>query len=93
MEWQHSMGGTERMAPRGDSCISPGVCAGPSPPLLGAGKAEFAVGRKAVVWDGLIDLVGYILPSARCLPWVLWWLRVREIRVAQHLNPTASPHP
>lgn len=93
MEWQHSMGGTERMAPRGDSCISPGVCAGPSPPLLGAGKAEFAVGRKAVVWDGLLDLVGYILPSARCLPWVLWWLRVREIRVAQHLNPTASPHP
>lgn len=93
MEWQHSMGGTERMAPRGDSCISPGVCAGPSPLLLGAGKAVFAVGRKAVVWDGLIDLVGYILPSARCLPWVLWWLRVREIRVAQHLNPTASPHP
>lgn len=72
MEWQHSMGGTERMAPWGDSCISPGVCAGPSPLLLGAGKAEFAVGQKAVVWDGLIDLVGYILPSARCLPWVLW---------------------
>lgn len=60
---------------------------------MGSGKAESAVGRKAVVWDGLIDLVGYVLPPARCLPWVLWWLRVREIRVAQHLNPTASPHP
>lgn len=92
MEWQHPMGGTERVALWGDSCISPGGCTGPSPLLLGAGKAEFAVGRKTVVWDRFIDLVGCILPPAWCQPWVLWWLRV-IIRVAQHLNPTASPHP